>query len=77
MLVHMCQKDEYIFDDIVNKAETFFEEYLRAVLKDMDREVYGGMKVRLFFDSNDKIDFFNSFEISNVTFKLDYVENER
>ena len=74
MLVHMCQKSEYDFDEIVEKQDTFFEDYLKDVLKEYDGSVYKGLKVKLIFDNKEEIKFFEDCTVTNITFRLDYSE---
>ncbi len=72
MLVHMCQKNEYDFDEIVEKQDTFFEDYLKDVLKEYDDSVYKGLKVKLLFDNKEEIKFFEDCTVTNIIFRLDY-----
>ncbi len=72
MLVHLSQKSEYVFDEIVKKQDTFFEDYLKEVLKEYDESTYRGLKVKLMFNMDDEVTFFEECSITNIIFKLDY-----
>lgn len=72
MLVHMSQKNEYDFDEIINKQDTFFEDYLKDVLKEMDGELYRGLKIKLSFNKDNMISYNEHSEITNIIFTLDY-----
>ncbi len=76
MLVHMSQKQEYDFDEIIEKQDTFFEDYLRDVLKELDESQYRGLKVVLSFDKDNIIKYYEDCEITNIIFKLDYNSKE-
>ncbi len=72
LLVHLSQKKEYDFDEIVKKQDTFFEDYLKDVLKGMDESQYRGLKIKLNFDKGKIIKYSDECEITNIIFTLDY-----
>ena len=72
MLVHLSQKSEYVFDEIIEKQDTFLDDYMKDVLKEYDESLYKGLKLKLIFDSNEKISYFEDSCITNIVFKLDY-----
>ena len=72
LLVHMSQKQEYDFDEIIEKQDTFFEDYLKDVLKELDESQYRGLKITLSFDKDNMIKYYGDCEITNIIFKLDY-----
>ena len=70
MLVHMCQKKEYDIDSIVEKPDTFFEEYLKEVVIRDEEGMYRGISFVVIPDDEDKLKLGNSSEISNIQFRL-------
>ncbi len=72
MLVHMSQKSEYVFEEIVEKQDTFFEDYLKEVLKEYSPSEYKGLKVKLYFDKDELIEYSEDCSVTNIIFKLDY-----
>ena len=47
LLVHMCGKKEYTVGEILEKQETFFEEYMAKAVRREDTEKYNGLSFRL------------------------------
>lgn len=72
MLVHLSQKSEYVFDEIIEKQDTFLDDYMKDVLKEYDESLYKGLKLKLIFDSNERITYFEDSCVTNIVFKLDY-----
>ncbi len=72
MLVHLSQKSEYVFDEIIEKQDTFLDDYMKDVLKEYDENLYKGLKLKLIFDSNERITYFEDSCVTNIVFKLDY-----
>jgi len=72
MLVHLSQKSEYDMDEVMEKQDTFFEDYLKEALKELDESQYRGLKLKLIYDSKEKIKFFEDACVTNIIFKLDY-----
>ena len=53
LLVHMCQKKEYNIDNVVEKPDTFFEEYLKEVVTKDEDNIYSGITLKI--ECNDLI----------------------
>jgi len=56
----------------MEKQDTFFEDYLKEALKELDESQYRGLKLKLIYDSKEKIKFFEDACVTNIIFKLDY-----
>jgi len=72
MLVHLSQKSEYVFDEIIHKQDTFFESYLKEVLSEYDEERYKGLKIKLLYNKDDVIEYSGDYSVTNIIFRLDY-----
>ena len=72
LLVHMCQKQEYDVDKIIEKPDTFFEEYLKEVVLEDEDGMYRGITFEVKPDDTDKQKLREDFEISNIYFRLKF-----
>lgn len=70
LLVHMSQKKEYDIDKVVEKPDTFFEEYLKEVVKEDEDGKYYGLVITLNFAPEEMITLNGVFEVSNIRFDL-------
>ena len=70
LLVHMCQKQEYDLDAIMEKPDTFFEEYLKEVVMDAEDDLYEGVVFGIKMNDENKLLLNEDFEISDIYFKI-------
>ena len=73
LLVHLCQKKEYDVDDVVERPDTFFEEYLKEVVTSDEEDRYSGISFEIKCDDDNKQIINGSFEISDIYFKMKYI----
>ena len=75
-LVHMSQKKYYDIDMVVEKPDTFFEEYLKdVVIKDED-DKYSGIILTLEFNEENILKLKEDFEISDIYFRLKLIGDQ-
>lgn len=75
-LVHMSQKKYYDIDMVVEKPDTFFEEFLKdVVIKDED-DKYSGIILTLEFNEENILKLKEDFEISDIYFRLKLIGDE-
>lgn len=66
LLVHMCQKKEYNIDNVVEKPDTFFEEYLKEVVTKDEDNIYSGITLKIECDDLIKKRIGSNAEISDI-----------
>ena len=66
-LVHMCQKQEYVVEDIKKKPDTFFEEILHPLL--LNETAYDALRFRLIPKGDNTIKITQMLEISDIQFE--------
>lgn len=69
-LVHISQKKEYDVDLVVEKPDTFFEEYLKDVVEKDEEDKYSGIVVALEFEEGNILKLKEDFEVTNIVFRL-------
>lgn len=70
LLVHMCQKNFYDTDSIVEKPDTFFEEYLKEVVMGEEEDIYSGIAFEVICDEENRQCISENVEISDIYFKI-------
>lgn len=68
LLVHMCQKKEYIISEILNKPDTFFEEHIAAALKKNGITEYDTLRF-VVEGTADEINIYDIAQITDISFK--------
>ncbi len=70
LLVHMCQKKEYNIDSVVEKPDTFFEEYLKEVAASAEDNIYSGITIKIECNAEDKKKIGDNAEISDIQMEV-------
>lgn len=74
LLVHMSQKKEYDIDKVIQKPDTFFEEYLKMVALAKE-DKYSSIVITLTHIPNETIVLNGIFEVTNIRFKLGFLSD--
>lgn len=70
LLVHMCQKKEYNIDSVVEKPDTFFEEYLKEVVESAEDNIYSGIIIKIECNAENKKKIGDNAEISDIQMEV-------
>lgn len=67
-IIHLCQKNQYDIQQVINKPDTFFEEHIVYFIKEQKDDRYNNLIFSLEFNPGKSIKLMDMFEITDITF---------
>lgn len=67
-IIHLCQKNQYDIQQVINKPDTFFEEHIVDFIKEQKNDRYKNLSFSLEFNPGKSIKLMDIFEITDITF---------